>query len=63
MAGNSLKSDVNPVIEAGGWGVHVPHGLTWDLEAAEAPVGHPRFRKIESLFILPDVVRDICHNI
>ena len=25
MVGNSLKSDVLPVLEAGGWGVHVPH--------------------------------------
>jgi putative hydrolase of the HAD superfamily len=63
MAGNSLKSDVNPVIEAGGWGVYVPHGLTWELEAAEAPEGHPRFRQIENLCTLPDLVRSICHNI
>ena len=42
MAGNSLKSDINPVIEAGGWGVHVPHGLEWELEAAEAPRQHSR---------------------
>ena len=62
MAGNSLKSDVNPVIEAGGWGVYVPHGLTWALEAAEAPEAHPRFRQIDTLAKLPDVVRDICHN-
>lgn len=63
MTGNSLKSDVNPVIEAGGWGVYVPHGLTWALEAAEAPETHPRYRKIENLEELPKVVRDIFHNI
>ena len=62
MSGNSLKSDVNPVIEAGGWGVYVPHGLTWALEAAEAPEDHPRFRQIEDLGALPDVVREICNN-
>ena len=62
MSGNSLKSDVNPVIDAGGWGVYVPHGLTWDLEAAEAPEDHPRFRQIEELGALPDIVREICHN-
>lgn len=62
MAGNSLKSDVNPVIDAGGWGVHVPHGLTWLLEAAEAPEDHPRYRRIASLAELPTLVRDICHN-
>lgn len=62
MAGNSLKSDVNPVIEAGGWGVHVPHGVTWALEAADAPQGHPRFRQIDTLANLPQVVQEICHN-
>ena len=62
MAGNSLKSDVNPVIDAGGWGVYVPHGLTWELEVAEAPEDHPRFRQIRSLGDLPAVVMEICHN-
>ncbi|NNF92477.1 MAG: HAD family hydrolase [Boseongicola sp.] len=63
MTGNSLKSDVNPVIEAGGWGVYVPHGVTWALEVADAPADHPRYRKITTLGDLPDVVREICHNI
>ena len=62
MAGNSLKSDVNPAIEAGGWGVYVPHVATWALEAAEAPADHPRFRRIEGLAELPGLLRDICHN-
>lgn len=62
MAGNSLKSDVNPVIEAGGWGVYVPHGVTWALEAAAAPENHPRYRKIENLDVLPKIVMDICNN-
>ena len=62
MSGNSLKSDVNPVIEAGGWGVYIPHGLTWALEAAEAPEKHPRFRQIQDLSVLPEVVHEICNN-
>ena len=62
MAGNSLKSDVNPVIESGGWGVYVPHGLTWALEEAAAPEEHPRYRQISDLHELPSVVQDICHN-
>ena len=59
MVGNSLKSDVVPVIEAGGWGVHVPHGLVWALEHADPPEGHPRFREIESLGALPQVIRTL----
>ncbi|MCB6179578.1 HAD family hydrolase [Rhodobacter sp. Har01] len=53
MVGNSLKSDVLPPIEAGGFGVYVPHGLTWALEAADEPVGHPRYARLDSLTGLP----------
>jgi putative hydrolase of the HAD superfamily len=49
MVGNSLKSDVRPAIDAGGWGVYVPHGLTWALEAADPPEGHPRYRELADL--------------
>lgn len=49
MVGNSLKSDVIPAIAAGGWGVHVPHGLTWALEHADPPEGNPRFASLPDL--------------
>lgn len=49
MVGNSLKSDVLPMIAAGGWGVHVPHDLSWALEHAEAPTNHPRFAELADL--------------
>lgn len=56
MIGNSLKSDVLPVIETGGYGVHVPHALTWALEHAEAPLGHARFFSITDLAELPTLM-------
>lgn len=56
MVGNSLKSDVLPVLAAGGWGVHVPHGPTWALESAAPPDGHPRFRRLPDLSGLPALV-------
>ena len=56
MVGNSLKSDVLPMLAAGGWGVHVPHGLTWALEQADAPQGHHRFYEMADLSPLPDLV-------
>lgn len=49
MIGNSLKSDIVPAIEAGSWGIFVPHALTWVMEHVEAPVHDPRFRQIENL--------------
>lgn len=61
MVGNSLKSDVIPVLEAGGWGVHVPFETTWELEQAEAPLAHPRFRQLDSLAGLPSIIAQIGH--
>jgi len=56
MVGNSLKSDVIPAIEAGAWGVHVPHDLTWTYEHAQPPVSAARFAKIDGLAALPGLV-------
>jgi len=35
MVGNSLRSDVVPVVEMGGRAVHIPYHLTWDHEQVE----------------------------
>ena len=56
MVGNSLKSDVLPMLAAGGWAVHVPHGLTWALEHAEPPQDHGRFHTLPDLGTLADLV-------
>lgn len=56
MVGNSVRSDVIPAIEAGAWGVHVPHELTWGYEHAVAPISHRRFREIATLGVLPELV-------
>ncbi len=59
MVGNSMRSDVVPAIEAGSWGVYVPHGLVWALEHAEKPNDRSRYSEIESLAELPDLVTQI----
>lgn len=62
MVGNSLKSDVLPVLEVGGWGVYVPHDLTWALEHAEEPQGQPRYHRLVTLGELPDLVASLVAN-
>ncbi|MCG7627110.1 HAD family hydrolase [Epibacterium sp. MM17-32] len=59
MAGNSMRSDVVPVVEAGGFGVYVPHGLVWEVEHAEAPADSPRFHEIRDLGDLPTLIARI----
>lgn len=56
MVGNSLKSDVLPMLAAGGWGVHVPHAMTWALERADPPHDHSRFHHMADLSHLADLV-------
>lgn len=59
MVGNSMRSDIRPMIEAGGWGVFVPHDLAWDLEQADPPDGAALYRQLDSLGALPALVAEI----
>lgn len=49
MVGNSLRSDVLPVLELGGWAVHVPYPLVWGHEEAAEPVGAARYARLPRL--------------
>jgi putative hydrolase of the HAD superfamily len=58
MVGNSLKSDILPVLELGGTGVHIPYHITWAAEHAEQPIAHPgRLFTLKNMGELPEVVR------
>ena len=59
MVGNSLKSDVLPALDAGAWGIYVPHELTWALERAETPQNAARFRTIRDLSDLPNLLQGL----
>ena len=49
MIGNSLKSDVLPVLAIGGYAVHVPYHTTWEHEKINHKVEHPNFRTLEKI--------------
>ncbi len=54
MIGNSLKSDVLPVLELGGYAVHIPYHITWEHERIEHRVEHERFLHFDKISeILP----------
>ena len=60
MVGNSLRSDIAPVLALGGWGVHVPYHTTWAHEAqARVEAGGERLRTVPDLAALPPAVRDL----
>ena len=54
MIGNSLKSDVLPVLQIGGHAVHVPFHTTWAHEEIENNVEHENFTPVQTISdILP----------
>ena len=59
MAGNSMKSDILPALEAGCWSALIPYPLVWAHEAADAPEGHERYVELSSISELPGWVDGI----
>jgi putative hydrolase of the HAD superfamily len=51
MVGNSVRSDILPVLELGGHGIHVPYHVTWEMELADA--GGQEFVELASLADVP----------
>ena len=57
MVGNSLKSDILPVLALGGFAAYVPYHLLWAAErVAEPATDDPRFFRLTSLLELPAIV-------
>jgi putative hydrolase of the HAD superfamily len=46
MIGNSLKSDILPVLRIGGHGIHIPYHITWQHEVVEHAIEHDNFRNV-----------------
>lgn len=45
MIGNSLKSDILPVLNIGGHAFHIPYHVTWGHERIEYEVKHDNFKQ------------------
>ncbi len=59
MVGNSLKSDILPVLALGVSAVHIPYALTWLHEQAELPpASTPGFFGLAHLGELPALLKD-----
>jgi putative hydrolase of the HAD superfamily len=59
MVGNSLRSDILPVLELGGSAVYVPYALTWAHEAAEIPANPANYYQIEHMGLLPALLEQL----
>ena len=58
MVGNSLRSDVLPVVEVGGTAVYIPYHLTWEHEIVTNPA-HQNYLELEHIGQLPDLIRTL----
>lgn len=56
MVGNSVKSDILPVLAIGGHGFHVPFHTTWVHETVKEPVDHANFRLLSSAIEMLDLL-------
>jgi putative hydrolase of the HAD superfamily len=57
MIGNSVRSDVLPVVELGGHAAHLPYVYTWELERVpDADAGRHGFHELRSIRELPGLV-------
>ena len=56
MIGNSLRSDVLPVLELGGHAVHVPFHTTWLHEHVDHEIVHPNFTSIKKLSEIKEIL-------
>ena len=60
MVGNSLRSDVVPVVAAGGRAVHIPYEVTWEHERVpEDQLPKEGWLRIERIAELPEVLESL----
>ena len=60
MVGNSVRSDILPVLNIGGQAAHIPYAITWQHELAELPeTGLNGYFHLESMAALPALVAQL----
>ena len=57
MIGNSIKSDVMPIVELGGYAIHVPYHTTWAYEKVDIKINNPRFYEAETIHHVVDFLQ------
>ena len=59
MLGNSLKSDILPVLALGGHAIHIPFHITWKHELIEHEIEHEQFYQAEHISQVIQIIRNI----
>ncbi len=56
MIGNSVKSDILPVLDIGGRAIHIPYHTTWEHEKVNEEIKHKYFNKLENITQVIDLL-------
>jgi putative hydrolase of the HAD superfamily len=56
MVGNSLRSDILPVLAIGGQAVYVPYAITWQHESVDLDETTPAFHRLDAICELPALI-------
>jgi putative hydrolase of the HAD superfamily len=60
MVGNSLRSDILPLVSLGAHAVHIPYDITWEHEAVELGTGQAAgYAELEQIGLLPGFVQEL----
>ncbi|MGC9523663.1 MAG: HAD family hydrolase [Anaerolineae bacterium] len=59
MVGNSLKSDILPVLALGGYGVYIASEILWTHEHVEETPNHERYFELDDIGEVPALVREL----
>lgn len=59
MMGNSLKSDVLPVLDLGGHAIHIPYHITWEHETINHTIQHDNFYQAEQIFEVIEMIKEM----
>ena len=62
MVGNSLRSDILPVLEIGGTPVYVPYQIDWAHEKASKPLESNCFHELDNIGQLPTWLKNLNAN-
>ena len=63
MVGNSLRSDILPLLELGAHAVYIPHELTWQHEHSDPPpAGQAGFYQLEHIGQLPVLLERLANT-
>ncbi len=57
MVGNSLKSDILPVLELGAYAIHIPFHTTWAYEDIKQEIKNRRFTKVKNITEIVEILR------